>query len=143
MRDLQLHLDAQESVGPNGIHPILLRELADGTARPLSVLLHLFGNLERSQVWNHWKLVNIAPVFQKTKQEDPGNYRPVSHTSVPGRTMEKILLGVTEKLLKDNAVMGHSQHTFTKGRSHLTNLISFYDKVTHLDDQGKPLTVIA
>jgi len=29
--------------------------------------------------------------------------------------MEKIILGVTEKLLKDNAVTGHSQNMFLRG----------------------------
>ena len=52
--------------------------------------------------------------------------------------MEKIILGVIEKHLKDNAVIGHSQHRFMRGKSCLTSLISFYDKATHLTDQGKP-----
>lgn len=38
----------------------------------------------------------------------------------------------TGRQLKDNVVIGHGQHRFTRGRSCLTNLISFYDKVTHL-----------
>ena len=35
-----------------------------------------------------------------------------------------------------------SQHGFMKGRSCLTNLISFYDKVTCLVDEGKAVDVV-
>ena len=35
-----------------------------------------------------------------------------------------------------------SQHGFMKGRSCLTHLISFYDKVTHLVDEGKAVDVV-
>ncbi|TRZ07504.1 hypothetical protein HGM15179_019602 [Zosterops borbonicus] len=63
------------------------------------------------------------------KKEDPGNYRPVSLTSVPGKIMEKIILGGTEKYLEDNAVIGQSQPGFMRGKSCLSNLISFYDKI--------------
>ena len=74
-------------------------------------------------------------------REDPGNYRPVSLTSVPGKIME-IILGTIERHLKNNAVIRHSQHGFTKGKSCLTELISFYDKVTHLVDEGKVVDVV-
>lgn len=46
--------------------------------------------------------------------------------------------GVPEKHLRDNAVIGPSQHGFARGKSCLTNSISFCDKVTQLVDQGKP-----
>jgi len=74
-------------------------------------------------------------------KEDHGNYRPVSLTSVPGKSME-VILEVVEKHLRDNEVIGHSQHGLTRGKSCLINLISFYDKVTHLAEQGKPVNVV-
>uniref|UniRef100_A0A8B9CLX4 Reverse transcriptase domain-containing protein n=1 Tax=Anser brachyrhynchus TaxID=132585 RepID=A0A8B9CLX4_9AVES len=59
----------------------------------------------------------------------------------------KIILEVIEVHLGDNAIIGPSQHGFMRGRSTtpnkcLTNLISFYDEITHLVDQGKPADVI-
>lgn len=75
------------------------------------------------------------------KKTDPGNYRFVSLTSLPGKIMEKIILGVPEKHLKDDVVISQSCHGFTKGNSVLTNLISFCNKVTHLVDKGKAVDV--
>ncbi|KAK4831609.1 LOW QUALITY PROTEIN: hypothetical protein QYF61_018369 [Mycteria americana] len=74
-------------------------------------------------------------------REDTGNYRPVSLTSVPGKIMERIILGAIERHLKNKAMIKHSQHGFTKGKSCLTNLISFYDKVTRLVDEVKAVDV--
>jgi len=49
---------------------------------------------------------------------------------------------VLTRLVKDNKGNKPSQHGFMKGRSCLTNLISFYDQVTHLVDEGKAMDVI-
>ncbi|GAB0184900.1 hypothetical protein GRJ2_000955300 [Grus japonensis] len=46
------------------------------------------------------------------------------------------------KHVQDNQVISPSQHGFMKGRSCLTNLISFYDKVTRLMDERKAVDVV-
>ena len=61
---------------------------------------------------------------------------------MPGKIRERIILRVTEKHLKDNAIIGHNQCRFTRGKSCLMSLISFYDKVTHLAKQEKPADII-
>jgi len=58
------------------------------------------------------------------------------------KNMEKTIVEVTEKHLKDNAVISHSQRRFTKRKSCLMNLISFYDEFTHVVDQGETVDVI-
>lgn len=45
---------------------------------------------------------------------NPLEDRPVSLSLVPGKIVEKVILGVTEKHLKDYAIIGRSQHRFTR-----------------------------
>ena len=63
-------------------------------------------------------------------------------TSVPGKVMEQIISGAIMDQLKVNEGFTPSQHGFTNGRSCLTNLISVYDKVTCLVDEGKAVDVV-
>ena len=56
--------------------------------------------------------------------------------------MERFILSALTRHMKDNEGIRPSQHGFMKGRSCLTNLISFYDQVTCLVDEGKAMDVI-
>ena len=56
--------------------------------------------------------------------------------------MEQIVLREITRHMQVNRGIRPSQHGFTKGRSCLTNLISFYDPVTHLVDEGKAVDVV-
>ena len=82
----------------------------------------------------------MTPIYKKGCREDPGNYRPVSLASVPGKVMEQIVLRQITRHVQDNRGIRPSQHGFTKGRSCLTD--SFYDLVTRLVDEGKAVDVV-
>ena len=56
--------------------------------------------------------------------------------------MEQIVLREITWHMRDNRGIRPSQHGFAKGRSCLTNLISFYDLVTRLVDEGKAVDVV-
>ncbi|CAM5081664.1 unnamed protein product [Natator depressus] len=127
-------------MGPDALHPRVLKELAAVIAEPLAII---FENSWRSgEVPDDWKKANVVPIFKKGKKEDPGNYRPVSLTSVPGKIMEQVLKESILKHLHERKVISNSQHGFTKGRSCLTNLITFYDEITGSVDEGKAVDVL-
>ena len=56
--------------------------------------------------------------------------------------MGTILLERVFKHMKDQKVIGSSQHGFTKGKSYLTNLITFYDEMIGLVDRERTVNVV-
>lgn len=105
MRDQLSQPIIHRSMGPDGIHPSILMELAGVMAGPLLNISQR--PWESGEVPAGWKLASIIPIYKKGRREDPGNYGPVNLTSVPGKVTEKIILGTTERHLKNNARYGY------------------------------------
>uniref|UniRef100_A0A670I6Y3 Reverse transcriptase domain-containing protein n=1 Tax=Podarcis muralis TaxID=64176 RepID=A0A670I6Y3_PODMU len=133
-------LDVFKSPGPDELHPRVLKELADVISEPLAVI---FENSWRTgEVPADWRRANVVPIFKKGKREDPNNYRPVSLTSIPGKILEQIIKQTVCEHLERNAVITNSQHGFLKNKSCQTNLISFFDRITSLVDEGNAVDVV-
>lgn len=102
------------------IHSRIIKELAAVfITKPLSMFFEQ--SWDSKEVPADWKLSNV-PVFKKVKNKEPINYRTVCLTSVPSKTMTKIILGSLEKYPEDT-VIGHSQH-FMREKSCLSNSFS-------------------
>ena len=124
-----------KTMGLDSMHPSVLKLLADIVVKPLSII---FKNSRLSgEVLGDWRKGNIVPVFKKRRKEDLGNCRSVSLTSVPGKIMEQILLGTMQ-----DEVISDRQHSFTKGRLCLTNVVAFYNGVMASMDKGRAADVI-
>ena len=56
-------------MGPDGVHPSVLKELAEVGAKPLSVI---FGKSWLSgEVPGNWKKGHVTPMYKKGNKEDP------------------------------------------------------------------------
>ncbi|KAK4826029.1 hypothetical protein QYF61_003850 [Mycteria americana] len=75
-----------KSMGPDRMHPQVLRELANVMAV--------------GEVPVDWEKANITTTFNKGKKEELGNYNLVILTSDPGKVMEQVILETIAKHMK-------------------------------------------
>lgn len=68
----------------------MLRLLVNIIARPL--LLIFERSWKSREVSMDWKKANVTQVFKHGKNKDPGIYKAVNLTSVPGTMMEHLIL---------------------------------------------------
>ena len=128
-------LKEHSASGPDGISPKMLKMDPINTAAALKILFTK--SVQTGEIPRDWKHATVIPIHKKGTLSDPGNYRPVSLTSVPGKILEAIIKDAIMKHLEANKLLRDSQHGFMQGRSCTTNLIVFMDKLTEIVDRGK------
>jgi len=133
-------LRVDKAIGPDGLSPRLLKEIKDVISYPLFLLFKK--SLNEASVPDDWKCANVTPIFKKGNRNAAENYRPVSLTSQVSRLFERIVRDSMVKFLEDNCLCGDSQHGFKKGRSCLSNLLVFFDKITGNLDSGANVDAI-
>ena len=128
------------AAGPDKIGPRLLQELVDVVAEPLTTVMRK--SLESGEVPEDWRTANVCPIYKKGAKDQPGNYRPVSLTSVCGKILESIIKDDVVEHLDRHGLITRTQHGFMRGRSCTSNLLSFLDKVTAAVDSREAVDVI-
>ena len=73
-------LNPSKALGPDELHPRVLKELATELA---PIFAHLFQqSIDKGEIPKEWSLANICPLFKKGDRSLAGNYRPVSLTCI-------------------------------------------------------------
>ena len=139
-------LNPSKALGPDELHPRVLKELATELG---PVFAHLFQqSIDKGEIPKEWSLANICPLFKKGDRSLACNYRPVSLTSVPCKLLEHIVCEhiVCSNImahLDEHRLLSEKQHAFRKWHSCETQLITVIDDWAKiLNNQGQVDTFI-
>ena len=134
-------LKKNKSAGPDGFHPRVLWECAEAIKVPLALIFNK--SLEEAKLPSEWKLGNIKALYkQKGKRNNPGNYRPISLTSVIGKIMEALIKDEIVEHFMRNELFCDEQHGFVPGRNCITQLLCCLEAWTVLLDAGYPVDIL-
>ncbi|MDJ0596593.1 MAG: reverse transcriptase family protein [Pleurocapsa sp. MO_226.B13] len=128
-------LKAHKSPGPDEVFARVLKECKEEISDQLVNIFNM--SVETGEVPEAWKLANVVPIFKKGDKAATGNYRPISLTSTVGKILESIITKKIREHLDRHDLINDTQHGFMKGKSCLTNLLSFYSEVYEAVDNDK------
>ena len=127
-------LRIDKAAGVDNLSPRLLFHIKEGIRYPLYTIFNK--SLNAGGVPLDWRRAYVSPIHKKGCQNLAENYRPISLTSQICKLFETILREHIVNHLDEKNLLYDSQHGFRKGRSCLSNLLTFLDDVTNLLDNG-------
>ena len=134
-------LNPSKALGPDELHPRVLKELATELG---PIFAHLFQqSIDSGDIPKEWTLANISPLFKKGDRSLACNYRPVSLTCVPCKLLEHIVFSNIMAHLDEHKLLSDKQHAFRKWHScetQLATVINDWAKI--LDNKGQVDTFI-
>jgi hypothetical protein len=122
------NLNTQKSVGPDKVHPKVLKECAKSLSFPLSLIFEK--SFVTGSIPKLWSCANVVPLFKKGNKLDPTNYRPVSLTSIVCKIRERIIRDQMMVYLVENNLISKEQHGFVNNKNCITNLLETLDLIT-------------
>ena len=78
-----------KSPGPDGLHPLVLKEFASIFDLPATILFKK--TLADGDHPDEWKHADVVSIFKKCSKIEAGNYTPVSLTSIPCKVLKSII----------------------------------------------------
>ena len=135
MENAILNLNANKSPGPDNFHPKLLKSCNKTLSIPFKILFD--NTLNKGCIPSDWKIAEVRPIFKKGDKTYPGNYRPVSLTSIICKLLEKFIKDSLNKPLINNNILSQEQFGFVSGRNTITQLlVTINDWMIELDNNN-------
>ena len=133
-------LNPTKSPGPDGLHPRVLKEAANEISQPLATIFNI--SMKEGRVPEDWKIAHVTAIFKKGKKTTPGNYRPVSLTSIICKLMESIIRDKLMEFIDERDLLSDDQHGFRSGRSCVTQLLEIVEIWSSMLDEGGGIDVV-
>ena len=119
------NLKQGKSAGPAKVPTAILKDAADFTCKPLTMIFNSYLRLGNFQ--DCWKMARITPIYKSGAKDDTNYYRPISIFSEISKLYEKIAHDQLIDFLQSNKQLTQNQFAFRKLQSTITSLICVTD----------------
>ena len=102
-------LNPSKALGPDELHPRVLKELATELD---PIFAHLFQ--QSGEIPKEWTLANISPLFKKGDKPPACNNRPVCLTCVPCKLLEHIVCSNIMAHIDEHKLLSDKQHAINQ-----------------------------
>jgi len=133
-------LQASKASGPDQISASMLLNTASSIAQPVTQLFNT--TLRLGRLPNQWKTSMVVPIAKSSAKSDPGNYRPISLTSILCKILEKHICGLIELHLSTYHPLSDHQWGFRAGRSTVDALLTVTQEWCSALDTGKEVAAV-
>ena len=141
VHEMLVKLNVHKSLGPDNIHPRILRELADMLSLPIAILFNK--SIECEKLPREWKQAYVSPIYKKKGSKSHAeNYRPISLTCILCKILESMVRSKVLQHLMDNDLLSKRQYGFLNGRSTTTQLLHFLDTCIDSISKGNVVDAI-
>lgn len=131
-------INVHKGAGPDGVHPLLIKECAIALATPLTIIYSK--SLAEGCMPQVWKHAYITPVPKGQVSRNIEDYRPISKLCQFGKILEKIVTSELSYSVRHEII--RNQHGFYKGRSVDTNLLEFSNDILKSMDKGHAVDAV-
>lgn len=119
--DQLLKIKTTTSAGPDGIHPLILKNCASILYIPLTLIFNQ--SLETGHFPDIWKRYSVRPIFKKGLRSNINNYRCIAKLKTIAKFFEHCVNVHLTRIVSTK--ISPNQHGFIKHRSTTTNLMDF------------------
>ena len=117
-------LDVTKSRGPDGLPPCLFKN-TPGLNKSLSQFFYKIKQMQCFPI--KWKEGAVHPSFKKETKLQIQNYRPITLLNIACKVNEKLIFNALYSYISQP--INNCQFGFTKGRSHVLQLICYLDNI--------------
>lgn len=124
LKSLLKTVDVRKASGPDGISGYTISQLAENVDEFTDCLYMVYeASLKQHTVPEDWRTANVVPIFKAGSRAEPGNYRPISLTSILGKLLEHIIASQMWDHIEEKDIITTKQHGFRKRLSTTTQLL--------------------
>ena len=127
-------------MGPDNIHPHMLKSLADTISKPLAIIFNK--SMVSGTTPEQWAEAIITAIHKKGVRNIVDNYRPISLTSVISKVIESVVRDHIVQHMMENHLFADEQHGFVPMRNCVTQLLESMEAWSQIIEEGGCIDII-